>query len=87
MERWIADSHDQGREPEPPELAAYQGMTKPGTNPQTGYALDGSTNSPRAKPKRGKPRLRLFLELAVVAFQQALEGQIFVEVRPMKSKR
>ena len=30
-----------------------KGMTKEDTNPQTGYTLDGSTNSPTAKPKRG----------------------------------
>lgn len=52
--KWIADTHDQGRELEPPELAARKGMTKPETNPQTGYTLDANTNSPAAKPKRGK---------------------------------
>jgi N-sulfoglucosamine sulfohydrolase len=51
LERWIADTHDQGRELEPPELATRKGLTKEGTNPNTGYTLDGSTNSPRAKPR------------------------------------
>jgi arylsulfatase A-like enzyme len=53
LERWIEDTQDQGRELEPPELVARKGMTKAETNPQTGYALDGNTNSPAAKPKRG----------------------------------
>jgi N-sulfoglucosamine sulfohydrolase len=38
--RWIEDSQDQGQQPEPTELAARQGVTKPGTNPSRGYILD-----------------------------------------------
>ena len=41
LEKWIEESNDQGREIEPPELAARKGVTKPGTNPNTGYTLDG----------------------------------------------
>ena len=41
LEKWIEESNDQGREREPPELAARKGVTKPGTNPNTGYTLDG----------------------------------------------
>jgi hypothetical protein len=41
LERWIEDSGDQGRQLEPPELAARKGVTKPETNPNAGYAPDG----------------------------------------------
>jgi len=41
LENWIEQSHDQGRELEPPELAARKGVTKPGTNPNAGYTPDG----------------------------------------------
>jgi arylsulfatase A-like enzyme len=43
LDRWIKDSHDQGRELEPADLAARKGMTKAQTHPQSGYAL-GETN-------------------------------------------
>ena len=43
LEAWIRESGDQGRELEPPGLAARKGMTKAQTNPQSGYAL-GETN-------------------------------------------
>ena len=33
LKKWIADTHDQGRVLEPPELAARKGATKPGTVP------------------------------------------------------
>ena len=33
LEKWIEDTHDQGRVLEPPELAARKGATKPGTKP------------------------------------------------------
>jgi arylsulfatase A-like enzyme len=33
LEQWIEDSGDQGRTPEPPEVAAAEGLTKPGGNP------------------------------------------------------
>jgi len=39
LEGWIKDSNDQGRELEPADLAARKGVTKPGTQPNTGYAL------------------------------------------------
>jgi hypothetical protein len=38
LEKWIEDTNDQGRELEPPELAARKGLTKPeSNNPNTGY--------------------------------------------------
>ena len=40
LEKWIADTHDQGVTLEPPELAARKGATKTGTNPQTGDSPD-----------------------------------------------
>ena len=33
LEHWIVESNDQGRTPEPPEVAAAKGVTKPGSNP------------------------------------------------------
>ncbi len=38
LESWIEETLDQGRQLEPPELAARKGVTKPQTNPNTGYA-------------------------------------------------
>lgn len=37
---WIDESKDQGRELEPADLAARKGVTKSGTPPNTGYALE-----------------------------------------------
>ncbi len=39
LERWIDESHDQGRVPEPPELVLSLGVTRPGTPPLKNYAL------------------------------------------------
>lgn len=33
LDEWIDNSRDQGREPEPPEVARQRGSTKPGSNP------------------------------------------------------
>jgi len=41
LETWIEQTHDQGRDLEPPELAARKGVTRPGTNPNAGYTPDG----------------------------------------------
>ena len=41
LNKWIDDTNDQGRQFEPAELAARKGVTKPGTNPNAGYAPDG----------------------------------------------
>lgn len=40
LERWIEETKDQGKELEPAELAARKGVTKAGTPPNTGYALE-----------------------------------------------
>jgi arylsulfatase A-like enzyme len=40
LHRWIEQTHDKGRELEPPELAARKGVTKPTTPPNTGYVID-----------------------------------------------
>jgi arylsulfatase A-like enzyme len=45
LERWIEESNDQGRIPEPPEVAARKGVTKPGSDPNAGY-------TPAKKPKQ-----------------------------------
>ncbi len=37
LEHWIDETNDQGRTLEPPELAKREGVTKPGTPPNTGY--------------------------------------------------
>lgn len=45
--KWIAETHDQGATLEPAELVARKGMTKAGTNPQTGYTAETvRTNAP-----------------------------------------
>jgi arylsulfatase A-like enzyme len=41
LDRWIEESNDQGRELEPPELAAAKGATKPGSDPNTGSRAKG----------------------------------------------
>lgn len=54
LEKWIADSNDQGRELEPVALAKSQGTTKPATKPLDGYRMeDTSPRSPRVVGHRG----------------------------------
>jgi hypothetical protein len=36
LDRWIEESNDQGRQLEPPEIAAAKGATKPGNDPNSG---------------------------------------------------
>jgi len=48
LEDWIEETRDQGRQLEPPDLAARKGVTKSATNPNAGYAPEPST--PAAKP-------------------------------------
>ena len=40
LETWIVNTDDKGKELEPPELVARKGVTKTGTPPNTGYALE-----------------------------------------------
>jgi N-sulfoglucosamine sulfohydrolase len=40
LEQWIEETHDQGRVPEDPAVAARKGLTKPGTEPNAGYSLE-----------------------------------------------
>jgi len=40
LQRWIDESHDQGAQLEPADLAARKGVTKSGTNPNKGYTHD-----------------------------------------------
>jgi len=49
LETWIEESNDQGRELEPPELAARKGVTKPGTPPNTGYTPYEQAPQPASK--------------------------------------
>jgi arylsulfatase A-like enzyme len=39
LDEWVERTDDQGRIPEPPELIQRQGVVKPSTPPNTGYAL------------------------------------------------
>lgn len=50
LEKWIADSNDQGATLEPAELAARRGATNPETNPKKGYAPDAPDT--KRKPKK-----------------------------------
>ena len=50
LERWIADTNDQGRQLEPASLAASKGITRTNTNPNTGYNLDGKSPGAAATP-------------------------------------
>jgi arylsulfatase A-like enzyme len=48
LEDWIEETGDQGRQLEPPDLAARKGVTKATTHPNAGYAPEES--KPVAKP-------------------------------------
>lgn len=52
LESWIEETKDQGRDLEPPDLAARKGVTKASTPPNTGYAVDG-TPPGSARPTPG----------------------------------
>jgi hypothetical protein len=41
LEKWIDESNDQGRQLEPPGLAAAKGATKPGSGPNNGARPKG----------------------------------------------
>ena len=56
LEKWIKDSGDQGRQLEPPLLAARKGVTLTNTHPNTGYDLDGA---PPGTQRPAQPRRRL----------------------------
>ena len=47
LSRWIEESEDQGRAPEPPEVAKAKGSTKPGSNPNANAILDRSPDGKR----------------------------------------
>jgi arylsulfatase A-like enzyme len=53
LERWIADTHDQGATLEPESVAAAQGLTQPGTlgdqTKKAGAAAKATTKEPRTK--------------------------------------
>lgn len=56
LAEWIDESDDQGRELEPPELAARKGVTKPVTNPNQGYDVDGNPPGGKAPQERTNKR-------------------------------
>ena len=41
LEKWIEDTHDQGRQLEPADLVARKGLTRTNGNANVGYTLDG----------------------------------------------
>jgi hypothetical protein len=49
LEKWIDESNDQGRQLEPPELAAAKGATKPGSDPNAGSTPKGKQKKAKAK--------------------------------------
>jgi arylsulfatase A-like enzyme len=50
LTQWIEESNDQGRELEPPELAAAKGATRPGSDPNSASRAKGKR---KTKAKRG----------------------------------
>jgi hypothetical protein len=57
LDRWIEESHDQGRVLEPEELARKKGVTKRETHPNSGYTFDGRATGADAPPPAA-PRAR-----------------------------
>src|SRR5579871_2683740 len=52
LAKWIEDSNDQGRIPEPPDVAAAKGATRPGTDPNAAAIVRTQAEpSPRAAPQ------------------------------------
>jgi arylsulfatase A-like enzyme len=49
LDRWIEESNDQGRELEPPEIAAAKGATKPGSDPNSGAKPKGKKKKQTGK--------------------------------------
>jgi arylsulfatase A-like enzyme len=47
LAQWIEDTGDQGLQLEPRELAERKGVTKPGTNPNAGYAMESEAPAMR----------------------------------------
>jgi N-sulfoglucosamine sulfohydrolase len=45
LEKWLEESNDQGRELEPPEIAAAEGKTKAGSDPKSGTRPKGKRKS------------------------------------------
>ena len=50
LERWMDETNDQGRVPEPEVVVKALGTTQPGTNPQKGYTQDGGTAAGVVRP-------------------------------------
>ena len=49
LARWIETTDDQGRFPEPAEVVAARGATRPGSDPNAGYTLQKAANERHAK--------------------------------------
>jgi oligogalacturonide lyase len=58
LEKWLEDTNDQGRIPEPTEVAAAQGATRPGTNPNQLAIIRETPQPPKTegKPADAKPQ-------------------------------
>jgi hypothetical protein len=54
LDRWIEETGDQGRVLEPPDLAARKGVTKTGTEPNRGYALERQAEDKASGKAAGK---------------------------------
>ena len=50
LEKWILETDDQGRIPEPEELIKNKGVTKSTTHPQTGYSIEPRPPVSPARP-------------------------------------
>jgi arylsulfatase A-like enzyme len=57
LERWIEESNDQGRQLEPPEIAAAKGATKAGSDPNSG-AKPGEKGKKKGGKKAASPANR-----------------------------
>ncbi len=52
LARWIETTDDQGRFPEPAEVVAARGATRPGSDPNAGYTLqEGCERETRHEPR------------------------------------
>lgn len=50
LDEWIVSTDDQGRNPEPAGLIKSMGTTKPGTHPNSGYALPRTPDKQEDRP-------------------------------------
>jgi arylsulfatase A-like enzyme/glycerophosphoryl diester phosphodiesterase len=89
LEKWIADTNDQGRDLEPVELARNEGRTKPGTKGLAGYHMDetpplrvvGHRGVAGQAPENTLRNMRACLELSIsieLDVRRAKDGALVV---------